>query len=85
MLARDLEAFRALFFISIRLQFHSGVSHNAYRLEKVLVDSFIAERLQVVPVESGLPGTWASTEDDKFKWVLASKGFGCDEDLSTIC
>lgn len=38
----------------------------------------------MVPVESGLPSTWAATEDNKFKWVLASKGFGCDEYGSTI-
>lgn len=38
----------------------------------------------MVPVESGLPGAWAAAEDNKFKWVLASKGFGCDEDPSTI-
>lgn len=39
----------------------------------------------MVPVESGLSGTWAATEDDKFKRVLASEWFGCDEVLSTKC
>lgn len=38
----------------------------------------------MVPVESGLSGTWAATEYYKLEWVLASKGFGCDEDLSTL-
>lgn len=38
----------------------------------------------MVPVESGLPSTWAATEDNKFKWVLASKGFGCDELVNNL-
>jgi hypothetical protein len=50
---------------------------GTYRLEDILVNSFIAKRLQVVPVESGLSSTWATAENDKFDRMLARERFGC--------
>lgn len=49
---------------------------NTYCLEDILVHSLIAKRLEVVPVESGLSSTWATTEDDEFDGVFTRKGFG---------
>jgi len=47
-----------------------------YRLEYVLVDTFVTERLEMLlkPRRFSCAGT--STEDDEFKIVLSGKGYG---------
>jgi hypothetical protein len=77
-LASDFEAFWALRLISIAFIGENPVIDGgcAYRFEDILVYSFVAERFQMIPVVSRFPCTGTTTENDKFHWVLAGKGFG---------
>lgn len=38
--------------------------HQSYRLEIVLVDALVTQRLEVIPVKCRFAGSWAAAEDN---------------------
>ena len=48
-------------------------SQDIYRLEGVLVYPLIPQRFNMVPIECRLPGSGATTEDDKFQGALSGE------------
>ena len=43
---------------------------STYRLQDVLIDSFITHRLENVPKERALTSTRRAAKDDKFLWTI---------------
>jgi hypothetical protein len=49
------------------------IVHQSYRLESVLVDSLVTQRLEVIPVKGRFTGSRAAAEDDELPGTLAGE------------
>lgn len=51
----------------------TGIVHQSYRLENVLIDSLVPQRLEVIPVKGRFTRSRAAAEDDQFARTLAGE------------